>query len=427
MEQKSGVTLRAAWAPPARSLPIEWDLLFQWLAIAAPIGLLALLAWLGVHEVVVERPVTAGLALGLSVFIAVPPHAWAMGGGSGGGTTWVRYMFHDHLGSEVLATDTGGHTVERRVFGPFGDVIDSQIARRAPVPASFTGKLYYHETDVYNFGARWYDPEAGRFVSVDPILQSIIDPQTHNPYTYVRNNPIGNVDPDGREFSNNDRNNNLGAFVAFALGGLSGIFGGGSKKPSPPSTPHGTPASGRTVVDGNTGGSTKLIEESTPKNYEDESQRNQGFGQIPESFEPFVTDAQWMGEALRDSPIRKGAFDGTRNLLPQRVFSKLRNRLFGGVSFERPSPASEGHHLFGIDDRNVIAMGMGERADAVGGPNPDLAPRTLFGESRDLSIWRGRVMPIVYVGPRGNIVLLGQSTDAVSSRFCVTLSGAGGC
>jgi len=188
--------------------------------------------------------------------------------------------------------DEGGDVVERRVFGPFGEVVASQIDSQASVPTAFTGKLYHDELSLYNFGARWYDPEAGRFVSIDPILQSVPDPQTHNSYTYVRNNPIGNVDPDGRESRNNDGNNNAGTLVVFVVGGLFG-FGGRSKKSSPPPVPHGPPASGDALVAGSSAangeGSTQRFGESTAKRYGGGSQSNQGLGQPVETNGPGPT------------------------------------------------------------------------------------------------------------------------------------------
>ena len=47
------------------------------------------------------------------------------------------------------------------------------------------------------------DPQSittGRFLSVDPIWESadLAAPQSWNRYSYVRNNPIGNTDPDDR-------------------------------------------------------------------------------------------------------------------------------------------------------------------------------------------------------------------------------------
>ncbi|SCL55079.1 intein C-terminal splicing region/RHS repeat-associated core domain-containing protein [Micromonospora yangpuensis] len=47
-----------------------------------------------------------------------------------------------------------------------------------------------------NIGAREYDTVAGRFVSVDPIID-VNDPQQMNGYAYANNNPVSYSDPDG--------------------------------------------------------------------------------------------------------------------------------------------------------------------------------------------------------------------------------------
>lgn len=44
---------------------------------------------------------------------------------------------------------------------------------------------------------RYYLPELGRFVSPDPIVPDLKDPQAWNRYTYARNNPLLFVDPTG--------------------------------------------------------------------------------------------------------------------------------------------------------------------------------------------------------------------------------------
>ena len=64
----------------------------------------------------------------------------------------------------------------------------------------FTGQRSVPEAGLYDFGARYYDPEIGHFLSVDPILQNPGDPQALNAYSYVRNNPINVVDPTGEFF-----------------------------------------------------------------------------------------------------------------------------------------------------------------------------------------------------------------------------------
>jgi len=62
----------------------------------------------------------------------------------------------------------------------------------------FSGKELDTEggLDWYYFGARYYDPKIGRFLSVDPHADSYHD---LTPYHYVGNNPLVFVDPTGRD------------------------------------------------------------------------------------------------------------------------------------------------------------------------------------------------------------------------------------
>jgi RHS repeat-associated protein len=60
------------------------------------------------------------------------------------------------------------------------------------------------ENDLDYFGARYYDAlglssgSSLRWISADPVTSRVYDPQSLNKYTYVRNDPINYVDPDGR-------------------------------------------------------------------------------------------------------------------------------------------------------------------------------------------------------------------------------------
>ncbi|HEY5971907.1 MAG TPA: RHS repeat-associated core domain-containing protein, partial [Pseudoxanthomonas sp.] len=46
-------------------------------------------------------------------------------------------------------------------------------------------------------GGRVYDPNLGRFLSVDPLIQSTTSTQSQNAYSYVMNNPLSSIDPSG--------------------------------------------------------------------------------------------------------------------------------------------------------------------------------------------------------------------------------------
>ena len=49
---------------------------------------------------------------------------------------------------------------------------------------------------MYDYGARFYDPQIGRFTTIDPLIE---DHHDYTPYAYVYNNPISLIDPDGSD------------------------------------------------------------------------------------------------------------------------------------------------------------------------------------------------------------------------------------
>lgn len=110
-------------------------------------------------------------------------------------TTDTIYYHGDHLGSTALATDDSGNQVESIHYYPFGET--RQDSGPTNMIHKYTGQEQDYEVGLYNYNARLYDPEMGRFVSADTVVPNPANPQSLNRYSYVQNNPLAYVDPDG--------------------------------------------------------------------------------------------------------------------------------------------------------------------------------------------------------------------------------------
>ena len=113
----------------------------------------------------------------------------------------VRYHFQDHLGSANVVTDSAGSMIELAEYKPFGEF--SRREQYGTTNAAwyyFTGKPLDDETGLMFYGARYYSPILGRFITPDTIVQAPLNPQTLNRYSYCNNNPVNLIDPDGHSW-----------------------------------------------------------------------------------------------------------------------------------------------------------------------------------------------------------------------------------
>jgi RHS repeat-associated protein len=67
-----------------------------------------------------------------------------------------------------------------------------------PTDYRFTDQQEIATIGLYNYGARFYDPSLGRFVSPDTIIPLHQGSQAWDRYAYVNNNPIRYKDPTGQ-------------------------------------------------------------------------------------------------------------------------------------------------------------------------------------------------------------------------------------
>jgi RHS repeat-associated protein len=105
----------------------------------------------------------------------------------------TTYYQADGLGSITSLSSTAGALAQTYTFDSFGKQTASSGSLTNPF--QYTAREFDVETSLYNFRARYYDPNPGRFLSEDPIDFS----GGINFYAYVGNNPLVYVDPDGTE------------------------------------------------------------------------------------------------------------------------------------------------------------------------------------------------------------------------------------
>lgn len=120
---------------------------------------------------------------------------------SASGENSIIFHHHDHLSGTSVSTDRDGNVVEVVDYYPFGDVRIDEKATGYKNNYKFTGKELDLRTNLYYYGARYYDPVTGRFISPDPWEGDLANPQTLNKYSYVTNNPLKYVDPTGERVS----------------------------------------------------------------------------------------------------------------------------------------------------------------------------------------------------------------------------------
>lgn len=135
------------------------------------------------------------------------------------GTLTSRYTHLDQLNSTAIVSNANGNQVQLTDYYPFGQVRQNNLSGTFDARKKYATHELDDDTGFDYVNARYYEGRIGKFLSQDPVFlavgnnaelknktglnlqQYLSDPQSLNSYSYARNNPIINVDPDGQSWT----------------------------------------------------------------------------------------------------------------------------------------------------------------------------------------------------------------------------------
>jgi RHS repeat-associated protein len=120
--------------------------------------------------------------------------------GAGTGTTGLKWLQGDHLGSTSITANADGSFYGSLRYKPWGEV--RYANGTTPTAFRFTGQRQEQSLGgaegLYYYGARWYDPALGRFAQADSIIpEASQGTQAWDRYAGMNNNPVRYRDPSG--------------------------------------------------------------------------------------------------------------------------------------------------------------------------------------------------------------------------------------
>lgn len=139
------------------------------------------------------------------------------------------YYLYNAQGDVIALYDSAGTVVTEYKYDSWGKLLSTTGSAAATIgllnPLRYRG--YFYDTDLgfYLLETRYYDPETGRFINADGVVDNQ-DVSTLNLYAYCANDPINNKDEEGERVAAII----AGAVIGGIIGGVKAWAKGGSKK-----------------------------------------------------------------------------------------------------------------------------------------------------------------------------------------------------
>jgi RHS repeat-associated protein len=158
---------------------------------------------------------STGVLIYANTIIKAPTGVCAVYQDSGGVKAYY-YVHTDSQGSWLAISNTNGTVVNRYSYDAWGrprNVADWTLkainigselinlnAFQPRFDRGYTGHEIMAGFGLINMNGRLYDPYLQRFLSPDPYVQSPLNAQNYNRYSYCMNNPLMYTDPSGYNF-----------------------------------------------------------------------------------------------------------------------------------------------------------------------------------------------------------------------------------
>ena len=117
-------------------------------------------------------------------------------GGDLAGKAKYRFFVRDRLGSVRSVADEDGNVLQQNLYyawgGAWGDVCTAPGFQSYKYCGKYLDRK--HGLDLYDYGARLYDPAAAFWTSPDPLCEKYYN---ISPYAFCNDNPVRFIDPTG--------------------------------------------------------------------------------------------------------------------------------------------------------------------------------------------------------------------------------------
>jgi RHS repeat-associated protein len=107
----------------------------------------------------------------------------------------VTYYYSNPQGTVLVRADQTGQVLSENDYRPYGGRVLG-VSEHGP---GYAGHVEDPESGLSYMQARYFDPDSGRFLSIDPTAAAPGNVFGVGRYSYANSNPIKNFDPNGRD------------------------------------------------------------------------------------------------------------------------------------------------------------------------------------------------------------------------------------